>query len=277
MVGDADGHPQLPGAGGLAIGPEQPVPPGEVEAEVGIGLVLLHRVVDPVHVRGDEDPAQPPVQPVGQADVAVVEHGHAVQDDLEEDHRHHRRPQDQDDGELDQHGQDDLDGVEARPGGQVVVQVRVVDPVQPPQGGHRVDHDVLEPDDQVQGDHRQEDRQPGREGDLIEQPPALGGGRRRQPHGGDREEQPQQDGVEHHQPQVAAPAQGLGDGQGPPRGAPLPQGHDGEDAKEGAEADDRLVGLDEAVQGGSASGRGSGCWGVVPNTGRSKAVIQPMR
>ena len=253
----------MPGARRLAVGPEEPVPPGEVEAEVGVGLVGLHRVVDPVHVRGDEDPAQPPVQPIGQADVAVVEHGHAVQDDLEEDHRHHRRPQDQDGGELDQHGQHDLEGVEARPGGQVVVQVRVVDPMQPPQGRHRMDHDVLEPDGQVHGDHRQRHRHPEGDGKVVEQPPPLGRGGRRQPHGRDREEQAQQDGVEHHQPQVAAPAQGLGDGQGPPRGAQLPQGHEGEDAEEGAEADGRLVGLDEAVQGGSASGRGSGCWGAV--------------
>ena len=97
----------------------------------------------------------------------------------------------------------------------------------------------------------------------LSSPQPLGRGGRRQPHGRDREEQAQQDGVEHHQPQVAAPAQGLGDGQGPPRGAQLPQGHEGEDAEEGAEADGRLVGLDEAVQGGSASGRGSGCWGAV--------------
>ena len=228
--------------------------------------------MDPVHVRGDDEPAQPPVQPAGQADVAVIEHGHAVQDHLEKDDRYHRRSQGQDDRELDQHGQDDLDGVKARPGGQVVVQVGMVDPVQPPQGGHGVEKDVLGPDRQVQGDHRQGDRQPGVEGELIEQAPALGGGRRRQPHGRDGEEQPQHQGIEHHQPQITGPASDLGNRQGPPGGAPLPQGHGGEDAKKGAETDGRLMGLDEAIHGRLPPIPGLG---LGSQSGRSPVFIQP--
>ncbi len=185
----------------------------------------------------------------GQAHVAVVEHGHAVEDHLEQDHRHHRWSQHHDGGELDEHGEDDLDGVEARPGGHVVIQVRVMHPVQAPQDRHRVHHDVLQPDDEIHGDHRDRNGKPERDLEVIEQPPALRGREGRDAHRRRGEQQPQQDCVQGYQPQVVHPAYGLGDRQRPARGQHFPQRHDGEDAEKETEADGGLVRLYERVQG----------------------------
>jgi len=50
--------------------------------------------------------------------------------------------------------------VEAGPGGHVEVQVGVVDAVQAPQGRDRMDHDVLQIDDQIEGDDPDNQCQP---------------------------------------------------------------------------------------------------------------------
>ena len=38
-----------------AIGAEQAVPPGQVEAEIAVGFADDHGVMHPVHVRGDHE------------------------------------------------------------------------------------------------------------------------------------------------------------------------------------------------------------------------------
>ena len=71
---DADGHTDVAGLRLIAVGPEQAVPPGQVEAEVAVGFAGFDRVVDPVHLRGHHDPAQDSVEPRRQRDVTVIEH-----------------------------------------------------------------------------------------------------------------------------------------------------------------------------------------------------------
>src|SRR5438876_1940623 len=41
-------------------GAEQPIPPGEIETVVAVGLAWCDRVVDTVHLGGDQDRAQHP-------------------------------------------------------------------------------------------------------------------------------------------------------------------------------------------------------------------------
>ena len=94
---DADDHPFVPGRGLGAVGAEEAVPPGEVEAEIAVGLARHDRMVHAVHVRRDHEPAQHAVEPRRQADVAVVEHRGGVEQDLEDQHapapaRRARRP-----------------------------------------------------------------------------------------------------------------------------------------------------------------------------------------
>ena len=50
-LGQPDRHIRVPFFGLVFVGSEQPVPPGQVEAEIAVGLADDDRVMDPVHVR----------------------------------------------------------------------------------------------------------------------------------------------------------------------------------------------------------------------------------
>jgi hypothetical protein len=69
------------------VGPEETVPPRQVEAEVAVGLDWMHGVVRSVHVRSHDQPAQDAVQSSAKADVSVVEHGSRVEQDLKDNDR----------------------------------------------------------------------------------------------------------------------------------------------------------------------------------------------
>ena len=53
------------------IGAEQVIPPGQVEAEIAVGLAYDDRMMHPVHIRRHNDPAQHSVEPGRHAHVAV--------------------------------------------------------------------------------------------------------------------------------------------------------------------------------------------------------------
>ena len=175
----------------------------------------------------------------------MVEHRGRVEQHLEDHHRQHGWAEHGDGGELDQHRQRDLDRVETRAGGQVIVQVGVVHLVQPPQRRHGVHHHVLQPDHEVHRNHRQRHGQPERHVEVVEQTPAVGHAESGDACGCERERQPQQHGVEHDQAKVAAPALGLGQGQRTARCSQLPQRHGREDTQEETQPDGRLMGQDE--------------------------------
>jgi hypothetical protein len=100
--------------------------------------------------------------------------------------------------------------MEARPSGQFVVQVAVVYPVQSPEYGNGVDHDVLRPDDQVHDHHRQRDGQGRGHGVEVQQAPAVLGRLGGQAHRRRWEEQAQDQGIQADQRQIVAPAQPTG-------------------------------------------------------------------
>ena len=158
---DADGH-----ARGrrrlIAVGAEQAIPPGQVEAEVAVRLARSDRVVDAVHVGRDDEPAQRAVDQ-RQAHVAVVEHRGGVEQHLEDQHGNRRRAERDDHGQLDHHREQDLDGVEAQPGGDVEVEIGVMHAVQPPQQRHGMEQHVLQVDGEVEQDDRDRDGDPGRQ------------------------------------------------------------------------------------------------------------------
>src|SRR5208337_4533476 len=60
----------------------EPIPATEDHGIVGVGLGADGRVVDAVHARGDQNLIQQPLQGQGQADIAVVKHGGAVEEEL---------------------------------------------------------------------------------------------------------------------------------------------------------------------------------------------------
>jgi hypothetical protein len=103
-------------------------------------------------------------------------------------------------------------GWKARAGGEVVVQVGVMDPVQPPQRGHGVEEHVLHPDHEVEHDHRNEHREPARQVDRVEQPPALRAREERHADRGGGKQEAQQERIQDDQPEVAGPALQAGQG-----------------------------------------------------------------
>ena len=238
---DTDHHALVPQPRLIPVGAEDAVPPGQAEAEVAVGLVVLHRVMHAVHVRRHQQPAQHPVHPPGQAEIAVIEHGGGIENDLEQDHPGQRRPQQQDGGELDQHRQDDLDGMEARPGGHIVIQIGMMNAMEAPQQGHRVNHDMLQVDHQVHGHHGDQDRPAQWQLVIVQQPPALTLGETRHAHGGGRKQQAQHEAVEKHQPQVVGPAPPTRQTQAPSGGFQLPQRHQQKHAKEETEPQRHFV------------------------------------
>src|SRR3546814_19097153 len=71
---DTDDQSFVPGRRLVAVGPEQAIPPGQIEAEVAVRLPRRDRMMDAVHVWRDDEPPQDALEPRRQADVAVVEH-----------------------------------------------------------------------------------------------------------------------------------------------------------------------------------------------------------
>ena len=96
------------------VGAELPVPPGQVEAEIAVGLARHHRVMDPMHLRGGHDLSQHAVEALRKADVAVVEYRGGIEQHLEDQHRRRWRAERGNDAKLDRHGEQDLDRMEAR-------------------------------------------------------------------------------------------------------------------------------------------------------------------
>jgi hypothetical protein len=65
------------------IGSEDPVPPGDIEPEVVVRLQSENGMVNEVHVGSHDNASEKIVHPVGNLEVAVIEHGHAVEKDIE--------------------------------------------------------------------------------------------------------------------------------------------------------------------------------------------------
>src|SRR5713101_3890807 len=109
-------------SGGLiTIGPQQPIPPGQVEAEIAVSFADHDRMMDAMHIRGYHQPPQISVQSKWQADIAVIEHRGRVQQDLKREYRERRRSQRSNRAQLDQHRQTDLDRMKASSRGHIEV------------------------------------------------------------------------------------------------------------------------------------------------------------
>ena len=146
------------------IGAQQAVLPRQVETEIAVGLVRMNGMVDPVHVQGDDYPAQDPGQAEQNAHVTVVEHRGSVQQPLEDQHRDGGRSEHGNHGELSPHREQDLDGVKAQPRGDIELQVGMVHAMQAPEDGDRMEQHMLQIDRQIEGQQR--NRQGEREGQV---------------------------------------------------------------------------------------------------------------
>jgi hypothetical protein len=98
----------------------------------------------------------------------VVEHGHPVEEDLEHYHREGRSAEQNNGRKLDTHGNNNLYGMEADAGGQVVIEIRMMHHVEAPEGRNCVEHDVLKIDDEIEEDDGKSNEQPIREVHDVE-------------------------------------------------------------------------------------------------------------
>ena len=188
------------------IGAEEPIPPRQGKPEVGVRLRRISGVMHTMHVWRDEDRSEQAIDRSGQPQVGVAEERAGIEQDLEQNDRRHRWPENRNRPRLEPHGEQHLDRVEAQPGGHIELGVRVVHPVHPPQQRHRVKQPVLEVNCEIQHDHRDHDIQPDRQRhNGSKKTPATRMDERRNPHGGDRRHGAEHDRVDRDQPQVAAP------------------------------------------------------------------------
>jgi hypothetical protein len=153
----------------LPEGAEDAIPDRENARKVGVGLGDPSRMVHPVHLRSDNQPAEGPVERGGEAEVGVVKQrgGHEqglVEQDVPHfqakggrgsDH-HHR---------LHQH----ISGVEAEGGRGVWCIVVMVNGVEPPQEGDVVRGNVPGIAEQVEAQDRNDRDHPRRQRFLSEQ------------------------------------------------------------------------------------------------------------
>ena len=174
---NANGHVVVTRFWLWAIGAEQLIPPRQIETEVAVGLHGNDGVVDTVHIRRHHKPAQHTVETEWNADVAVVEHGGAVQQHFEDQHCDGWRPEGCDGGKFQPHGKQNFDGMKAQAGCHIKFQIGVMHAVQTPERRHCVEHHMLKVDDEIKHDDGRNHGQPVGCGKIVEQAPAflLGG------------------------------------------------------------------------------------------------------
>ena len=174
-------------------------------------------MMHPVHVRCHHHQPQDAVDPQGDVEIAVIEHGRAVEQDLEYDDRHGGCTQDRNGRRLDAHGDDDLDGMKAGAGGEIVIQIRMVHHVEPPQQGNGVEHQMLKVYNEIKQNHRQDDFDPDGPVHIVKHAPPLPSDPHRNPQSACRNEHPQNHGIDDHNTDIREPATCLGCGQGSSR------------------------------------------------------------
>ena len=148
-------HPHLAEQRLALIGREQPVPPRKEVRKIAVALSDVGGMVYPVHVGGDDEPAQYAVHWLGQRDVGVVEYrGDASQRDREE-HGERGNAERGDQRHVEGLPDERLHGVVANRGSAIHVQVRVMDLVEAPEQRHRMEQSMLRIAAQIDRHHAQ--------------------------------------------------------------------------------------------------------------------------
>ena len=128
-----------------------------------------------------------------------------------------------------------------------------------------MEHHVLKVDRQIEQQHRDDDRDPDRHIEIVEQAPATILGHDGQTDREDRERQPQDDCVDHHERKIIGPADHPRDIPSAPGGCHFPQRHRCQNTQKDDKTDGRLSGKD-------GLGHGSLALGLVGRAGI--AIIQ---
>jgi len=102
------------------------------EAVVAIRLPYDHGMMHPVHIGCHDKKPEDPIHLFGNVNVAVVEHRCGVKGHLKDEDSQGRGPERSNGRELDAHGDDDFDGVEAHSRGHIKIEIHVMHHVQSP-------------------------------------------------------------------------------------------------------------------------------------------------
>jgi len=156
-----------------AVGVEKTVPDRQVESEVAVGFGLEDRVVNAMHVGRDHEPAQKSVQRGGDEDVAVVEHGGRIEQNLKKEDTRRRRADRRNRGKFNHERQEDFDGVKARAGGDIDIEIGMVHAMEPPQDRLVMKGPVLKVNHEIEHEDGSGDGNPARYRRNIEQTPAV--------------------------------------------------------------------------------------------------------
>jgi hypothetical protein len=130
-------------------------------------------MMNPVHIRRDNDPPQPTLDPGRELDVTMVEHGACIQSNLKCQNGQRRSAQWDDHKEFDSKRQEDLDGMKAGPRRHVNVKIRVVHPMQPPKHRNEVKDAVLQINGQIKQNQRDQAFSPHRQERGTKKPPCA--------------------------------------------------------------------------------------------------------
>ncbi len=200
-----------------------------------------------VHVRCDDEQPEHAIDAAGDAHVAVIEHGSGIENHLEEENRERGRAERDDHGELDEHGQNDFHGMETHAGRDVEIQIRMVHSMKTPKQRHRMEHDVLQVDGEVQHQHRERHQGPVRQRGAAQQPPAARLGDDRHAHRGGGKQHAQEQRIDDDDADVVRPARESRELQLAPGRSHLPEGHGNEHQEKTAEAKARVVAEDDVA------------------------------
>lgn len=150
---DADRHRFVSGSGLRSVGAKKSVPPRQVESKIAVGLTHQDRMVDAVHVRRHNEPAQNAVYFARDTNVRVIEYRCSVEQHFECQNRERRRAHGSDHSELDKHRQQNLDRMKAQPRTNIEFEIGVMHPMQAPEARNGMKEHVLQIDREVEDNH----------------------------------------------------------------------------------------------------------------------------
>ena len=176
-------------------------------------LMPVNRMMDPVHIWRDQYLSHNPVQPERQADVGVVKHGGAVEDNFKQDDADNGRADQVNQPDLEQHGKRDFNRVKPDRCGDIKIAVRVVDPVKPPEKRNLMRDQMLKPDGEIKDQDGDDDISPKWCRKLVQETPTLFAGILRGPNGQKGKEHCQQaqgDCVQYYNAPIGEPSGASG-------------------------------------------------------------------
>ena len=173
-MAEADGHSFMSRCRNRSIGAKQTVPPGQVKSEIAVGFTDDHRMMHPMHFRGNHEKTQHSVDRFRQTHIAVIEQTGSIEENLEKNHGQGGNPQNEHRCDLNAHGKKNFQGMESNPGRGVKIEIRMVHHVQAPKDGEGMKHGMLEVDDKIKKYYTDYYGQPKGQPALNQKTPAVG-------------------------------------------------------------------------------------------------------